>query len=118
MDLSISEAEITDGTWEVSFEGASHWSNSANPGRGGNIVIYGHNKRHLFGPIRWLETGDQIELVNSEGKVFKYEVSEYFITKRDDVSHVLAKDEEVLTLYTCTGWFDSQRHIVQARPVY
>ncbi|MDZ4228891.1 MAG: hypothetical protein U1C50_01390, partial [Patescibacteria group bacterium] len=40
LHLPITEATVTDGSWEISPDGASHWDNSANPGETGNIVIY------------------------------------------------------------------------------
>ncbi|AKM79525.1 MAG: Peptidase C60 sortase A and B [Candidatus Beckwithbacteria bacterium GW2011_GWB1_47_15] len=116
IDLAVTEATITDNTWEISATGASHWDNSANPGEGGNIVIYGHNKTNLFGPIRWVSPGEIIEVTGADGKVYEYKITETVITEPNDVAYVLPKDKETLTLYTCTGLFDSKRYIVVAEP--
>ena len=115
--LTVNEATITDGTWEVSESGVSHWSNSANPGENGNIVIYGHNKRSLFGPIRWLNNGAIIELINENGKIYQYEVTENLITDPKNIKYVLPKSKERLTLYTCTGFLSKDRYIVIAKPI-
>lgn len=52
VNLDVEEGKIENGVWQISEKGATHLDISANPGDGGNIVIYGHNKKHLFGPIK------------------------------------------------------------------
>jgi len=113
--LPVEESAIVDGVWQISYQGASHLDKSADPGEGGNIVIYGHNKNLLFGPIRWLKEGDLIEIRNEEGVLYNYRVVKTVITTPDDIEYVLPKSEEILTLYTCTGLLDSKRHIVLAK---
>ena len=115
LTLPIEESTIIDGVWQISYQGASHLDKSADPGEGGNMVIYGHNKNLLFGPIRWLKEGDLIEIKNEEGTLYSYRVVKTVITTPDDISYVLPKNEEILTLYTCTGLLDSKRHIVLAK---
>lgn len=115
LDLAVEPAVVSDGTWEVSDSGASHWSNSANPGQGGNIVIYGHNKTNLFGPIRWLAIGETVELTNKQGQVYSYKIIKTLTTNPDDIEYVLPTNEETLTLYTCTGFLDRQRYVVVAK---
>lgn len=117
LDLAVEPAVISDGTWEVSATGASHWSNSANPGQGGNIVIYGHNKNNLFGPIRWLNLGDKIEITDKNENKYEYIIKQIVTTNPDQVEYVLPTEEETLTLYTCTGFFDKDRYLVISRPV-
>lgn len=115
LDLAVEPAMVSDGTWEVSATGASHWTSSANPGEKGNIVIYGHNKTNLFGPIRWLSLGEKIELTDKQGQSYLYEIKQVVTTNPDDIQYVLPTDEETLTLYTCTGFFDRQRYVVVAK---
>lgn len=116
MSLDVSEGAIIEGVWQISKAGASHLNVSANPGEGGNTVIYGHNKNSLFGPIRWLERGAEIELEDERGNKFNYIVSETLEVAPDKIDYVLPKGEETLTLYTCSGFFDSKRFIVVAKP--
>ena len=116
LHLPVSETTVTDGTWEISPDGASHWDNSANPGEAGNIVIYGHNKTNLFGPIRWLSLGDEIILTDAQGNEHNYRITETVTVPPTQTEYILPKDEEILTLYTCTGLFDSQRYLVIAKP--
>jgi len=108
---------IDDEVWQVSEKGASHLSISANPGEKGNIVIYGHNKNNLFGPIRWLEKGDSIKVINEEEKEFLYKVVGTVQVNPTELEYVLPKEKEILTLYTCDGFLDSRRYVVLAEPV-
>ena len=117
LNLPITQAKVTDGTWEVSATGASHWDTSANPGEPGNMVIYGHNQTNLFGPIRWLEIGDLIEVTNSKGQIYTYKVDQTVIVPPTDLTYILPTTTETLTLYTCTGFLDSRRHLVIAHPI-
>ena len=116
LNLPITEATVTDGTWEISPDGASHWDNSANPGEPGNIVIYGHNKTNLFGPIRWLNFGDEIILTDADGGEHVYQVTQILTVSPGQTEYIQPKQEETLTLYTCIGLFDSQRYLVIAKP--
>ena len=115
LTLPVEESAIVDGVWQISYQGASHLDKSADPGEGGNIVIYGHNKNLLFGPIRWLKEGDLIEITDESGTLYSYRVVKTVITTPDDIEYVLPKSEEILTLYTCTGFLDSKRLIVVAK---
>ncbi len=114
VDLPIEEGRVINDQWEVSEAGVSHWDQSVNPGEMGNVVIYGHNKNSLLGPIRWLEIGDRVEVINKDGEEFEYAVSEFMRVDNDDVSQIMPKDEEVLTMYTCDGFLDSERYVVVA----
>ena len=117
INLAVEESAIKNGVWEISYEGASHLDKSANPGQNGNVVIYGHNKNQLFGPIRWVEAGNTIEITDNGGKKYEYKIVKTLVTTPDDISYVLPKDKETLTLYTCTGFLDSKRFIAIAEPV-
>lgn len=117
LSLDVKEAAIENGVWQTSEVDANHLNQSAYPGDGGNIVIYGHNKNSIFGPIRWLEKGAEIEVTDEKGIKHTYRVIETTEVSPDNIQFVLPKSEEILTLYTCTGLFDSKRFIVVARPV-
>ncbi|MDZ4229403.1 MAG: sortase, partial [Patescibacteria group bacterium] len=118
LHLPITEATVTDGSWEISPDGASHWDNSANPGETGNIVIYGHNKTNLFGPIRWLSLGEEVTITDADGNEHRYRITETATVSPNQIEYIQPKNEETLTLYTCTGLFDSQRYVVIAKLIY
>lgn len=115
--LDIVESAIHNGVWQINEYAANHLNVSANPGEGGNVVIYGHNSNEVLGPLRWMSVGEQIELTNADGKTITYSVDQVIETNPEDINWVLPKQEETLTLYTCSGFLNSKRHIVIARPV-
>ena len=117
LDLPVQTVAIKNGIWEVPQSAVGHLNQSAKINSEGNIVLYAHNTKNLFGPIRWLEVGDEIILMGIDGRGYKYQISEIITVKPNVVDYVLPTDSERLTLFTCTGLFDSQRFIVVATPV-
>lgn len=109
---------LTNGNWEVSPEKTSFLSQSARPGEGGNIILYGHNTRKILGNIRALKGGEIITLTTEDGKAHQYKVERMKESDPSDVSWLQPTDSEVLTLYTCSGIFDSKRFLVRAVPIY
>lgn len=117
MDLPITEGRIVSGIWEISGSGASHLDISARPGESGNIVIYGHNKKKIFGSLLYIRKGSFIKIEAADGTKRVYQVTEKVTVKPDNLDYVLAKGEETLTVYTCNGFLDSTRLIVVAKPI-
>jgi LPXTG-site transpeptidase (sortase) family protein len=115
IDLVVSPARVENSLWQVSKEGASYLWGSGIPGREGNVVIYGHNTNRLFGPIRWLKTEAEIKVINRKGEEFVYKIVETKTVSPDSVEVLSPTEEAILTLYTCTGFWDSQRYVVRAR---
>lgn len=116
VDVGIKEAVIKDGVWVIHSNEASHLITSAGIGDLGNMIIYGHNKDSILGSIRWIKIGAKIELKGSDGKTYFYEVVKTDTVSPDNLEYILPKNGEVLTLYTCTGFLDSKRFIVVAKP--
>lgn len=117
LNLNIKEAAIRNNIWQTYTDAASHSLVSASPGEGSNIVIYAHNKKNLFGPLLWVTPNTKITLTTADGQVHHYQVSSIQTVSPDKIDVVMPTDEEVLTLYTCTGFLDSQRLVVKANPV-
>lgn len=117
VDLPLLSVEIQDGIWPTSLDSANHLATSAKPGQPSNIVVYGHNRPHLFKPLHELALGDEIELRTQTGRVFTYQVESIHIVSPSEIELVLPTEDEVLTIYTCTGWFDSKRLVVRALPL-
>jgi LPXTG-site transpeptidase (sortase) family protein len=105
ISLPIDVGAIKDGVWQISYNHPTFLDTSAAPGSGGNTVIYGHNKNNIFGPIR------------SDGKTYYYKVIKTDTVNPDNLEYVMPKNEEVLTIYTCTGFLDSKRFMVIAKRV-
>lgn len=111
IDIDINPAVIIDGVWPVFPNSAGFITN------GKNVIIYGHNKNNIFGPIRYIKLGAIVEILDSNNKIHKYEVVETDTVYPDNLEYIKEKKEETLTLYTCVGFFDSKRFIVVAVPV-
>lgn len=114
INLEIVEAKIKDGFWETSETKASHGEGSATPGEIGNMVIFAHARDNLFGPLRGIMENDLIYVL-SKDKWFEYEVKDIKSVNPDEIGVIAPTKDETLTLYTCTGFFDSQRLIVVSK---
>lgn len=117
INLKIEETRIIDGVWQISPKLASHLITSARPKENGNIVIYGHNKRELFASLKKVAVGDGLTVYTADGKLHNYQVTQVLTTTPKDIQWVLPTSTETLTIYTCTGIFDSKRLIVRAVPL-
>lgn len=118
IDVAVENSQIIDGIWEISETNASFLITSAEPGTVGNVVIYGHNRQNIFGKlVNRVKSGQHIKLVTEDGQEYFYQVDQVVVVKPNEVGVVLPTKYEVLTVYTCTGFFDSQRLVVRARPI-
>lgn len=117
IDIKISEASIKEGVWQVFPDAVSHLDNSARIGEGGNIIIYGHNKDDVLGPIRFAKVGEKIELFDASGNKYLYEVFKIDTVEPNDLTYILPTNKEILTIYTCTGFLDSKRYIAVAKKI-
>lgn len=115
IDLSVVEAPVVNGYWELSDTSASHGVGSANPGENGNIVIFAHAREGLFMNLRNMKVDDTIYIL-SQDKWFRYKVTEYKLVDPSAVETIAPTSMETLTLYTCDGFLDSKRLIVVAKP--
>lgn len=116
INLAVESYTISDGTWHISPDKAVHMNESARIGDQSNIVIYAHNKPHLFGNLKHIQTGDRIVLTDSNGIHKSYIVNNTSVVSPNDISVIEPTDTELLTLYTCTGFADSKRLVVTAVP--
>ena len=98
VDIKIKEATIIEGTWQVFSDGLSHLASSARIGEGGNIIIYGHNKDSILGPIRYIKEEAKIEIKGEDAKLYYYLVTKTDTVDPDNLSYILPKNGEVLTL--------------------
>jgi len=117
IDLEVSETTITNNSWEISTSGASHLSTSANPGEKGNIVIYAHNTNDRFRNLSEVKIGDKITLYSKENKPYLYSVGKILIVDPSQIDLLMPTKKEILTIYTCTGFADTKRLVLQAEPV-
>ena len=115
IDLSVLPSRIKNGYWEVSETSASHGQGSANPGEAGNVVVFAHAREGLFLELRDIKKDDTVYILTKD-RWYKYKVSEVTIVYPNDIATIAPTDSEVLTLFTCSGFFDEKRLIVKAIP--
>lgn len=117
VDTSITQQIFIDNNWTISEKEASYLQQSAKPGEAGNIIIYGHNTKKILGNIRALKGNEIIEITTQDGTIYKYKISLIKEINPNQTEYLLPTTEETLTLYTCSGFLDKQRFIVQAKPL-
>ncbi len=117
LDTPITEQIMVNNAWTVSEDKASHLAFSSNPGDGGNIIIYGHNKRKILGNIRAFKGNEIITITTADGGEYKYQINKIAEVDPKQTEFLKPTDEEVLTIYTCSGFMDAKRFIVQAKPI-
>jgi len=115
VNLPIKEATVSANDWQV-YDDAVSWLKGSGNLEKGNVILYGHNSKTLFGSIIQLGIGDDI-ILKGAGQDRKYKVEKSYQTSRWDLTAVNSQDDK-LTMYTCSGWFDANRWFVIAKPVY
>lgn len=116
LNLEIEESEIKGNYWPVSEKGVSYLKTSSKIGEKGNLVLYGHNRIKLLKKLPQIGIGSEIYLTSGDGEIYKYQVVKTLIVKPTDVWILDKGEEEILTIYTCTGFLDSRRFVVIAKP--
>lgn len=116
VDIPVKEARIINGYWEVFNDKAGWGEGSGLPGKGGNTVIFAHAREGLFLPLKDIEEGQEVYVL-TDSNWYTYEVSEITEVYPTNTEVIKPTDEEVLTLYTCSGYNDSKRLIVKAERV-
>jgi LPXTG-site transpeptidase (sortase) family protein len=115
MDLPVVEANVVNGYWELSETSASHGVGSASPGEPGNTVIFAHARDGLFGPLRDVARDDTVYVMTKDRWV-RYRVTQTRLVDPNQTEVIAPTPDETLTLYTCSGFLDSKRFIVVAKP--
>ncbi len=116
IDISVKEAKVVKGYWEVFLDSAGFGVGSAYPEEKGNMVIFAHARDKLFLNLRKIKVGDEITVFTTD-KWYKYKVDnlrEVFPSQTEVIAPTL---DATLTLYTCTGFSDTKRLIVIAKKV-
>jgi LPXTG-site transpeptidase (sortase) family protein len=117
IDLAVDPGDIKDGVWQISSQNATFLSSSATPKSGGNIVIYGHNKKAIFGNLPYLSIGQKIYIKTKDEKIYVYEVYKKDFVGPGRVDLISPTESEELTVYTCWGIIDQSRAVVKAKPI-
>lgn len=116
VDLPIQTSRVIEGYWELSETTASFGLGSAFPGEKGNTVVFAHARKGLFLPLRDIRKGTDVYLLTSH-LWYRYRVTETKLVDPNRVEEVSPTEDEILTLFTCSGFLDSKRLIVTATPL-
>ena len=111
--LPVVAGFISNGQWTTTGEGVSHLSSSAQLGKKGNSVLYGHNWPNLLGKLPSIKPGDKV-MIETPTKTLVYTVYYTAEVKPSDTSILAKTTDERITLYTCSGFFDEKRFVVTA----
>ena len=96
-----------------------HLSETGKIGEKGNCVLAGHNGSRygeFFTKLNQVTTGDVVALLDTEGTLHTYEVTETFVVGPYDNSIKTQRDTEELTLFTCAER-GTKRFVVKCVPV-
>ena len=115
IDLSVVNAKIINGYWELSETTASYGLGSGIPGQKGNIVVFAHARQGLFYNLKDVKLNDTIYIFTKD-KWYRYKVNKITAVYPNQTDVIQPTKNETLTLYTCTGFDDQKRLIVQAIP--
>jgi sortase A len=114
IDLVVVNSKIINGYWEV-FEDSAGWGEGSGvPGRLGNQVIFAHAREGLFLPLREIKL-EQTIYVLTGSNWYSYKVNEIKEVYPNQTEVIAPSEDEMLTLYTCSGYKDSKRLIITAK---
>lgn len=116
VSAQVEESLVAENFWEISKDNVSHLKSSSIPGQNGNIVVYGHNTKNNFNALHDLKKGQSIVLTLKNGSRYAYVVQKIAVVFPNQVEMIRPTNEEVLTLYTCTGIADTMRLMIRAVP--
>lgn len=99
-------------SWTLSGRRA-HFATISSPAnnQAGSTVIYGHNNRHVFGPLKKLQPGDIAQLRTENGYIFEYAYRYSEKTIPSDTRIFNYAGPPVLTLLTCSGLWNEWRQL-------
>lgn len=116
LDIAVKEAKVIKGYWEVFPDRAGFGLGSAFPDEVGNQVIFAHAKAGLFLPLRQAKSGQTVYILTKDAW-FTYQIAEIKEVLPTQTEVIAPTKEQVLTLYTCSGFADSKRLIVVAKRI-
>ena len=114
INLPVYQANIVNKVWPTTTQGASYLSSSPLPGNTGNSVIYAHNWVSLFGHLRDARVGQEVVVTYPDHTKKTFVIAYTSVVPSDQASILAPSSDKRLTLYTCTGFLDSQRFVAVA----
>lgn len=114
LDLAIVPVSLQGKKWPTTPSGVSYLSNSAIPGEAGNAVFYGHNWPSLLGRLNQSRTGEKLVVTYADGLSREFTINNVFVVGPNSTEILASSPTPKITLYTCTGFLDTQRLVVTA----
>lgn len=114
IDIPIYPAKVVTDQWETTSQGASYLLSSPIPGARGNSIIYAHDWVSLFGPLLSAKAGQKVEIQYEDKSKKIFTIQSTSVVPSDRASILAPTDDKRITLYTCTGFLDSQRMVAVA----
>lgn len=114
IDLPIYPAKMNGNEWETTTQGASYLLSSPVPGETGNSIVYAHDWVSLFGPLLNARKGEKVEIEFQDKTRKVFVIRNTSVVSYNESDILGATKDRRITLYTCTGFLDSQRFVVSA----
>lgn len=112
--LPIAQARVEDEIWQTNPDGISYLATTPVPGEIGNSILYGHNWPNRLGRLNHIKPGMEIIVVLSNGTKKSFKVEHTQVVTPDQTHILSTTNDRRITLFTCTGFFDSKRLVVTA----
>lgn len=114
INLPIFKSTIVNNIWQTTDLGASYLTSSPLPGDKGNSIIYAHNWVSLFGPLQSAKVGQKVIVTYPNGTKKTFVIAYTSIVTPNQSTILAPSKDKRITLYTCTGLFDSHRFVAVA----
>jgi LPXTG-site transpeptidase (sortase) family protein len=114
---SIEKGTFKYGLWPLSDSNPTYLETSGSPGHPGNIIIYGHNTSKIFHSLHSLKEGSVVKITDNKNLIYSYQIDSVKKVFPQEVDILQQGSEERLTLFTCTGLFDSMRLVVSGKRI-
>jgi LPXTG-site transpeptidase (sortase) family protein len=114
INLPIFKSTIVNNVWQTTDLGASYLTSSPLPGQKGNSIIYAHNWVSLFGPLQSAKVGQEVVVTYPNGQKKTFVITYTSVVTPDQSTILAPSTDKRITLYTCTGLFDSHRFVAVA----
>ena len=115
LEIKVDQGGIIEGEWILSETDALYLPTSGKVGEGYNTIIYAHNTDNLFGRLKYMAYGDEVFVKDNEGREFVYRVYEKEEVSATNLKELYSTEKNIITLFTCDGWFDAKRFVVRAK---
>jgi len=112
--LPVYPAKVNNSEWETTYKGVSYIVGSAIPGNIGNAIFYGHNWPNILGSLSSIKVGDTVEVIFSNNSKKSFTVTTIQEVTPDAVAVLDQTNDKRITIYTCIGFFDSNRLVITA----